>query len=293
MITDRKNLCHVTDKIRLIAAGALVATVVIGTSSWMEPSTVLAKETEGAKVTANAIADVATDLLKAPSKNININSAGDYESYFGVEVMPHEDLENRTLSGAAGFEIETEMKEYWKDGELHEAITEKSAAELAQFVCDRRDDEGNLCFPDITPSLLMAQQSCESSFVLDATSGKNGKGSQVGLAQISCKFTIDEVNKWAYIVGEDEIQTKEEARELLLSYPALSAVVQAEILQKYMDSCPATYEDKEAYALDAYRWGANDVANHDSSYSSHVREVQELYEDYFEESTREDEGFDR
>lgn len=290
MIVEKNNLHCVADRVVKIAAGALVATLVIGASSCLEPKDVLAKGDTGVETAENVAAKSAVDLLERPAFHVNINSVGDYEAYFEKEVRPHEDLENRTLSGSVGFEIKTEMKEYWKDGELHEAITAESAAELASFVTSRRDEDGNLYFPDVTPSLLMAQQQCESGFILDATSGKNGKGSQVGIAQCSCKWTIDEVNKWAYIVGETEIETQEEARDMLLNYPVLSAFVQADLLQSSMDACPEKYaDDKEAYALNAYRWGANDVDNHDSSYSDHVRETQdEVIENHFG-----DEEYDR
>lgn len=152
-------------------------------------------------------------------------------------------------------EIELEKKLFFKDNQEHDALTNETRKALYTWVCNIEID-GEKVFPNITPELIEAQQSKESTFVVDATNGTNGAGSCVGLSQSNCKFNIDNVNKWCFVVGEKPIETKEEARDLLLKYPVLNTLVECQQLQDYYNRCPEKYADNPTkYALTIYRWG--------------------------------------
>ena len=152
-------------------------------------------------------------------------------------------------------EIELEKKLFFKDNKEHDALTNETRKTLYTWVCNIEID-GEKVFPNITPELIEAQQGKESTFVVDATNGVNGTGSCVGLSQSNCKFNIDNVNKWCFVVGEKPIETKEEARELLLKHPILNTLVECQQLQDYYNRCPEKYaENPTKYALTIYRWG--------------------------------------
>ena len=185
-------------------------------------------------------------------------------------------------------EIEVEPQIYWKDSQYHDCLTEDSRKELALWVADLEID-GEKVFPDITPQILEGQWLKESRFFVEATNGKNGKGECVGLSQSSCRWNIDFTRKWCYVVGEDPefVNTKEDARRILLEYPEVNALVQASQLQKYYDQCPEKYSDNpEKYALTIYRWGniTDGQAEYDgsSSYSDEVLKNAFNLEDEYE-----------
>ena len=154
-------------------------------------------------------------------------------------------------------EIKLEKKTYWKDNKLHDCLTDESRKELAIWVSELEID-GERVFPNISPELLEGQWLKESRFFVEATNGENGTGECVGLSQSSCRWNIDFTKKWCYVVGEDPdlVNTKEDARRILLEYPEVNALVQASQLQKYYNQCPQAYKDNpEKYALAIYRWG--------------------------------------
>lgn len=201
-----------------------------------------------------------------------------------------------------------EDKVYFKDGEIHDALTDESLKTINTFVCNM-EINGEKCFPDITPALLEAQQFHESGFIVDATNGSDvTKGSCVGISQSSCKYNIENYNKYCFLIGRQPLELTdsnvEECRQIvrqaLMDYPLLSAAIEAEQLQFYYDKCPTKYAEMDGgatkYALSQYRWGLVDYVkeyNGSSSYANSIMEDalvrQEGYDTYqlFENPTNE------
>jgi hypothetical protein len=146
--------------------------------------------------------------------------------------------------------ITTEDKVYFKDNQIHQALTDESLKVINTFVCNM-EINGEKCFPDITPELLEAQQYKESLFIVDATNGKDvTEGSCVGISQSSCKYNVENYNKYCFLIGKEPLEmtdsNKKECqqivRQALIDYPLLSAVIEAEQLQFYHDKCPTNMQ---------------------------------------------------
>ena len=182
--------------------------------------------------------------------------------------------------------LETEKKTYFKDGKLHDALTDSSVKDMNLFLCNM-EINGEKCSPDTTPEILEAQQQHESDFIVDATNGNDiSSGSCVGISQSSCRYNIDNVNEYVFLVGEEPAENKEDARELLLRYPLLNAAVEAKQLQDYYESCPKSRSGNPMkYALSCYRWGPGDYTKEypSGSYSDGILEDSKLLKEEYDE----------